>query len=188
MNWLDYVFLAIFIVSVVAGITRGFARVVIGLAATILGVLFAARFYGEAGAFLHGYVGSPSIANGAGFLLILIGFLLGGAILGKVLATIFKWAGVGWLDRLLGGAFGALRAVLICIAIVMIGMAFPRRTLPDAIIASRYAPYFVEMSRVLTAVTPQELKDAFARNYEEVKKVWTETVEKIPTKPSGDRP
>lgn len=185
MNWLDFVFIAILITSVIAGASRGLARVAIGLAATILGILFAARWYSEAGFFLRPYVSSPSVANGIGFILILLVFLVAGALIGMALAAIFKWVGLSWLDRFLGALFGVVRAALIAIAVVMIGMAFPRSTLPEAIIHSHIAPYVVDASRMLAAITPDEMKDAFYRNYGEVKKVWEEMMQrkakKLPT-------
>ncbi len=172
LNWLDLVFIAIFLASTLLGAMRGLARVAIGLAATVLGVLFAARWYAEAGFFLQDYVSAKPVANGLGFLLVLIVFLAVGGILSVVLASLFKWAGVSWLDRLLGALFGVLRGVIISIAIVMVGMAFPRHTLPETISRSQLAPYILEASRTLAAITPNEFKDAFRRNYEEVKQRW----------------
>ena len=37
--------------------------------------------------------------------------LIVGAIVGRILAKFFKWAGLSWLDRLLGGAFGVVRGL-----------------------------------------------------------------------------
>lgn len=173
-NWLDFLFVAIFLVSTLLGAVKGLARVGIGLAAAVLGVLFASRWYADAGSFLREYVAARSVANAIGFALVLILFLVAGGLLAHVLAKLFRWAGVGWLDRLGGAVFGLLRALLISIAIVMAAMAFPRDTLPRSVVGSQIAPYIVESSRLLALLTPPELKDAFARNYAEVKRIWAE--------------
>jgi membrane protein required for colicin V production len=176
MNWLDVVFLAIFLWSIAAGAAKGLARVTVGLAATILGVLFASRWYAEAGGYLREYVSSPAVAQGLGFLLILVLFVAAGGLVSLTLSAVFRWAGVTWLDRLLGATFGLLRALLLAIAIVMIGMAFPKQTLPHAIERSRIAPYIAEAAAVLSAITPPELKDSFRANYDEVKRSWSKAV------------
>ena len=175
LNWLDLLFLVIFLASTLMGAARGLARIGISMAATIFGILFASRWYAEAGSFLREYVSSQSLANALGFVVVLLLFVLTGGIISFGLSKLFKWAGISWLDRLLGAAFGFLRALLISIAIVMIAMAFPRQTLPQAVIQSQIAPYVVEASRLLAALTPPDLKESFHRNYDEVQKIWNKS-------------
>jgi membrane protein required for colicin V production len=178
MNWLDYTFIGIFLVCMFAGAARGLTRGVIGLIATVAGILLACRYYAEPGWRLRPYFNdSRAVANGVGFLLILCGTMLLGALLGWLLSKVFKSAGIGWLDRLGGVGFGFVQASLISIALVMIGMAFPRTTLPQLITHSRFATYFVHAAGVLIAITPDELKADFWKNYEEVQKVWKDAVD-----------
>jgi len=176
MNWLDLVFLAIFLWSVLSGAARGLARISIGLVATVLGVLFASRWYAEAGSYMRDYVSSTALAHSLGFFLVLLLFIAAGGLLSLTLAAIFTWAGVRWIDRLLGAVFGFLRALLLSIAIVMVGMVFPKETLPRAILQSKIAPYIAESASVLAAITPVEFRTAFRRNYAEVRRMWSEIV------------
>ena len=61
------------------------------------------------------YVSSRAIANLIGFFVDLRGaVLMLGAIVGRILAKFFKWVGLSWLDRLLGGAFGLVRGASSC--------------------------------------------------------------------------
>jgi membrane protein required for colicin V production len=174
MNWLDGVLLAIFAVSIVAGAAKGLVRESIGLAATILGIVVGARYYGSAAAFLSSWVSAAHWANVWGFLLIVFGFMIAGAIAGRLISFALRTAGIGWVDRLAGAAFGAVRAVVLAIGLILIGMAFPKNPIPHAIVESRLAPYFVEASYILSSITPPELKDAFSKNYEEVRRAWSE--------------
>ncbi len=176
MNWLDVVLATILLWSVVSGAAKGLARISIGLVATVLGVLFASRWYAEAGGFLREYVSSPMVANSLGFLLVLIFFIAAGGLVSLAVAAIFKWTGVTWIDRLLGAVFGLLRGLLIAMAIVMIGMAFPKDTMPQAIVRSRIAPYVSEAAAVLAAIAPAELKVSFRRNYDAVQRTWSRVV------------
>lgn len=178
MNWLDYFFLFILIGSVIAGASRGLARMVVGLVATILGILFACRWYADAGAYVRDFVSSAALANALGFLLVMIGFVVFGSLLGALLATAFKWVGLGWVDRLLGAAFGAVRAVLVAIGVVLVATAFPQTPFPSAIANSQFAPYVVNASEILVMAAPDELQDAFSTNLNAVKKVWNEMTQK----------
>lgn len=172
MNWLDLLFVGIFAVSVTAGAMKGFARIAIGLGATVLGIIFASRWYAEAGSLVADYVSSRTIANAAGFVLIVVAFIAAGALLSTILAAVFKWAGVRWVDRLLGAAFGVVRALVICAAIVWVAMAFPRNTLPQGVVGSRIAPYVLGAASVLAILAPQEIEAVFDKNYKEVKQLW----------------
>jgi membrane protein required for colicin V production len=174
MNWMDWTLIAIFVISIVSGASKGLVRESIGLAAAILGIVFAARFYEASSAFLSQWIESRQIANIAGFLVIVIGFLIAGGIVGAIVSAVLRTAGIGWLDRIAGAGFGAIRAVVLAIGLILIGMAFPRNPIPDAMVESRLAPYFVEASYMLSSITPPELKEAFSKNYDEVRRAWSE--------------
>ena len=178
MSWLDILILAIVGYSIVAGFLGGFARVGIGLAATILGILFGFWFYGTAAEHVRDYVTSRGLANLIGFALIFGAFVLTGAIAGRLMAKLFKWVGLSWLDRLLGAAFGFLRGLVIAVALVTVILACAPEPPPRSIVNSRTLPYVIDTSSVLAAITPHEIKDAFRQTRERVKKIWSDTVNK----------
>jgi membrane protein required for colicin V production len=173
VNWFDILLLALTAAFVFQGLRQGFTRLVIGLAATLLGVLLASWFYGAAGAFLVPYVSSKSISNIIGFLLVFLGVQLAGTLLATVLARIFKWSGLSWLDRLLGALFGFVKAALIGIILVMIILAFPVKPVPASVSQSVIAPYLIEASHILVHLAPREAKDGFVSTYDRVKKLWS---------------
>ncbi len=186
MNWLDVVLALVLLLSVAAGIRRGIARVGVGLIATMAGVLLGIWFYGSAGSFLLPYVSYRGLANFCGFLLVFFGTLLLGSLVGWVLAKMLKWAGLGWLDRLGGAAFGLLRGVLIGIALVMALLAFTSKPPPQSVVNSRLAPYMIDAARVLAYLAPRELRDGVEASYGHVRKVWKDAIEKgIPKLPGG---
>lgn len=174
MNWFDYALLALLTAFVIEGLVRGFSRLAIGLAATILGILLAAWFYGVAAGYLKPWIENPAMARIAGFLLILVGVQVAGGLLAWAVAKLFKTAGLGWLDRLLGAGFGALKAVLVGIAVALVFSAFPvkKGAAPETLAESRFAPYLAEAAMVLSYATPNELKAGFARTYEDLQALW----------------
>jgi membrane protein required for colicin V production len=178
VNWLDYVLVVILALSVASGLKLGFARAGIGIAATILGFLCGAWFYRMGASLYADWVSSQALANLLGFLTIFFGVQAAGAILGRLLAMLFKWIGLSWLDRLLGGAFGLARGAVIGIILVMAMVALAPNPPPRSVVNSRIAPYLAEASNLVVAITPRELKDSFYKGYEQAKREWTEMFRK----------
>jgi len=177
MSWLDIVVVVIVGYSVIAGFSGGFARVGVGFAATVLGIICGFWFYGIAAAHVADYVSSRGVANLIGFLLVFGAFVLAGALVGRILANLFKWVGLSWLDRLLGAAFGFVRGAVIAVALVTVILAFAPVPPPASIVQSKTLPYVIDTSSVLAAVTPHEVKDAFRETKEKVKKMWEDHVQ-----------
>lgn len=174
LNWLDYCLLFLLAAFIVEGAIQGFSRLIIGLVATITGLLFAAWGYGLAGAFLLPFVSSKSVANVIGFLLVFIGVQVLGALLAFAVARLFKWTGLSWLDRLLGATAGAVKGAVIGIGIVMILTAFPLKQLPEGVAKSSLAPYAILGADVLAQAAPMEFRYGFQQTYERLKKFWTD--------------
>jgi len=159
--------------SVLAGFASGFARAGVGFAAMIFGMFAGFWFYGIVAAYVIDYVSSPALANLIGFFVILVGVMLVGAIVGRILAKFFKWVGLSWLDRLLGGAFGLLRGFVIAAAMVTVLLAFSPSPPPRSVVDSKILPYVINVSDVLAALTPREIKDSFYSTKDKVKAVWS---------------
>ena len=173
MNWIDLLLILVIGSSVVAGFAAGFARVGVGFAAMILGMFCGFWFYGIVAAYVIDYVSSRAIANLIGFFVILAGVLIVGAIVGRILAKFFKWVGLSWLDRLLGGVFGVVRGFVIAAAMVTVLLAFAPSPPPPSVIDSKLLPYVIDVSDVLAALTPREMKDQFYATKDKVKAVWS---------------
>jgi membrane protein required for colicin V production len=178
LNWLDFVLILILVISAVCGIAKGFAKLVIGLLAAVAGLLCGLWFYGAAGGFLLPYVSHKGIANFIGFFLIFLGVVLLGALVGKLLGLMLKWAGLSWLDRLMGGVFGLLRGLVFAIALVLALLAFSPNPPPRSVVQSRLAPYVIDAAHLCANLAPRDVKDRAAQSYEKVKEAWTEMIRK----------
>lgn len=174
MNWIDLLLGLVVLFSIVSGLGAGFARVGIGFAAAVLGILFGFWFYGIAAEHVLDYVSSRAIANLIGFFFIFFAILIVGAIVGRVLGKFFKWAGLSWFDRLLGGGFGLLRGIVIAVALVTVLLAFAPSPPPRSVVESKTLPYVVDASNLLAALTPHEIREAFQDARDNVKKYWSE--------------
>ncbi len=101
-----------------------------------------------------------------------------GGLLGRLLAMLFKWVGLSWLDRLLGGVFGLVRGALVAAVVVMALLAFAPAPPPRSVVGSRIAPYAMDAARVMAALAPRELRDGVRQGYEKVKQIWSDTLKK----------
>jgi membrane protein required for colicin V production len=180
LNWIDLFLLVVIACSVLAGFAAGFARVGVGFAAMIIGLFCGFWFYGVVGAYFLDYVSSRAISNLIGFFVIFAGVLVVGAILGRILAKFFKWVGLSWLDRLLGGAFGLVRGFVIAAGMVTVLLAFAPSPPPRSVVDSKLMPYVINVSDLFAALTPHEIKDAFYATRERVKSAWSQQTARKP--------
>ena len=138
--------------------------------------------YGIAGGYVLDYVSSRPVANLIGFFLVFFGVVLLGAVIGRLVAKLFKWIGLSWFDRLLGAGFGALRGLLIAIALTTVLMAFSPSPPPRSLVDSKVMPWVVDASAVLSYLTPHEVKDAFHDTQEKVKRIWQDQLNRKPAR------
>ncbi len=129
MTWLDYLVLTIVFASVLWGIYRGLVREAVSVAAWVLAFLGANLFAGPLGETLPEALPTPEIRVLVAFVLLFIAILALCTLLGRMLAKLVRVAGLGELDRSLGGVFGLARALLIVLAIALIAglTALPRQ-------------------------------------------------------------
>lgn len=161
MTSLDWVLAAVLAASTIAGLMTGFARVVVGLAAGIFAVLLGFWFYRMPAVWFAEYFESKAAAAVLGFLAVFLTVMLLGGILGRLMSAIFKWVGLSWLDRLLGGALGFARGFVAVAGIVAVMTAFAPTPAPQWMARSEIVPYAMGFSKVLAVVAPRDLRDRF---------------------------
>ena len=184
MNLLDILLVIIVGSSVVTGFLAGFARVGIGFIATLSGLFFGFWFYWIPGDWLHrNMTNSTTLASLLGFFVVFFGFVMLGAVIGKLLSKLFRWTGLSWLDRLMGAAFGFVRGGLIAIAMVAVLLAFASKPLPNWMIDSKVLPYAIDASDLVAALAPAAVKDAFRESMHDIQKIWDENLKKKKRKP-----
>lgn len=172
MNWIDLILGFILAISIVQGIVRGFSRVAISFAGTILGLFLAGWFYPSAAARLAPYVSSDTLAKFLGFVLIFVGVQLVAALIAWAVQKVFKVSGLSWLDRIMGAAFGVLRGLVISTILLLALMAFPFKPVAEIVAKSEIAPYVIGIANAAASMAPKEVKEGFYATYERVKQLW----------------
>jgi membrane protein required for colicin V production len=179
MNLLDLLLAVIIGVSIATGFMAGFARVGVGFIATISGLLFGFWYYSVPAAWIREHwTMSVNAANMMGFFTVFALFLCAGALVGKLLAKLFKWTGLTWLDRFLGGVFGLVRGALMAVVCVAVVMAFTPKPLPTWMAGSQMLPYVIDASDLCSKLAPMAVKEAFRDSMFEIRKMWEEELRK----------
>lgn len=143
-NWVDYLFLAVFFLSMMAGLSRGFIKEVISIVTWIAAIIIAGKFSTNLAAT---FTGSPQVQSaisnasttlgvdstqsvsmlsiGLSFIAIFIVVMIVGSIIGSVIGGIANLPGIGFLNRILGAAFGLARGFLINVVMVFLVQLSP---------------------------------------------------------------
>ena len=114
MNPLDIILLICFLPAVIRGLSKGFLEQAICLVGFFVSVWAAFRFSGLVCGWIQPYLTvSETVLHVIGFAVVLVGISIGALLLAKLLTKLFEVAMLGWLNRLLGAAFGILVTALI---------------------------------------------------------------------------
>lgn len=119
MTWVDYLILAIIIVSALISLLRGFLREVVSLLTWIVGFWVALRFARQVGD-IFGFVHNPSVRVIIGFVLLFVIILIVGAVINFFIGKVVEKTGVGATDRALGMIFGLIRGVVVVVVLVLV--------------------------------------------------------------------
>ncbi len=160
LNWLDVILGFIFIIAIVRGLFTGFSRTVAGIVGVLGGFWLAANQYSFVSQRLELFIKNPMWRDLLAFFLIFIVVYLIFAILGIIIKGIFRALSLSWMDRLLGGAFGFLKALLIAaILIFILTLVLPEKS---PLLASSYLyPRISNIARIMTDFVPEDVKAKF---------------------------
>jgi membrane protein required for colicin V production len=184
MNLLDLLLAVIVGGSVIAGFMSGFTRAALGLVSAFAGVILGFWFYETPGAWYVGITGSQTVANLFGFFTVFLLTLAAGALIARALSGLFKLVGLSGLDRLMGAGFGLVRGTFVAAAAVAVLVAATPRPVPNWMQGSSLLPYALGASDVAASLAPQALKDSVTGSIGEIRKAWSDEVEKAKRKAS----
>ncbi len=116
----DFVIIGILLLFTIRGFWVGFLRQVTTLVALLLGYVIAGQYHDKLFPFLREVTENPHAVFWTSYV---IAFAIAYVIImlmGKVLAKVVELTIAGWFDKLLGGAFGAVKAVILVVLLNMV--------------------------------------------------------------------
>lgn len=144
MNWLDYVFIGIIVVSVAISLMRGFIHEVLSIVVWIAAFWISMHFARQLASSLEGYLHSPTLRLVLAFAGLFIAVLVLGGLVSYLAGTLVGKTGLSGTDRLLGMVFGGLRGVLIVGLLVLLAglTSVPRENWWQAsVLATHFRPW-----------------------------------------------
>jgi membrane protein required for colicin V production len=150
MNWVDWALLVVLVLSVLLGIWRGLVYEVLSVAGWVL-AFFAAQAYASTVAeWLPMAQFAPALRLAAGFALVFITTAFACGILSWMIKKMVASVGLRPVDRVLGGAFGVARGVLILLGLTVVVSMTPLHTEP----VWQASPVAAMLSHGLDAIKP----------------------------------
>lgn len=116
MTGFDFAVMAILLVSLSLGLWRGLVYEVLSLAGWPVAFVLSRMCAGRIAPMMPLMEETARIA--LAYAVVFIAALVAWAMLVWLFAKLMKAIGLGWMDRALGGLFGALRGVLVILALV----------------------------------------------------------------------
>ena len=120
MIWIDYILLAIIVISALLSLWRGFVKEALSLASWIVALWVALLFFHDLADWLARWIDAPSVRDAAGFGLLFVVTVLIGGVVGYLAGELVSKTGLTATDRVLGMLFGVARGVVIVAVMVLL--------------------------------------------------------------------
>ena len=162
MSAVDYILIAVILLSVIFGAIRGFLRESIALLAWLVGLWVAWKYSGLLEPHLGGALAGTPLQAWVARVILLISVVIAGWLLAGLLSYLVQRSGLSLgVDRMLGAVFGLVRGAVIAGFAVMLGQAAKLDSEPWWR-GSKLMPAGVEMAGILRSYveTGKQLVDA----------------------------
>jgi len=154
VNWLTIGLAAVIVFLTWRAYSNGFIRELVSLCVAILAIPIAGIFYDDLTRKLDPIISDATAARLVAFLSILIGVVIAGQVVAHLLKRAVAMLNLGALDHLAGGAFGFLKAVILCQVVLIALVAFPSPDLGDSIDESPVARTLLDTAPAVLAFLP----------------------------------
>lgn len=161
MIWIDYILLAIILVSALLSLWRGFVREALSLASWVAALWVALLFFHDLADWLARWIETPSVRDAVGFGVLFVVTVLIGGLVGYLGGQLVAKTGLTSTDRALGVIFGIARGIVIIAVLVLLAglTALPQDPWWQE---SLLLEHFQEMAVWLKSFLPEDI----ARNIE----------------------
>lgn len=117
---LDWILLAVLLISLLVGVWRGVVYETISLASWVAAFVLAQWLAPDVALHLPMAGAAEPVRYAAGFVVVFVLSLVVGSLIALVAKKLLSAVGLGLLDRLLGGGFGVLRGLVLVLALTVV--------------------------------------------------------------------
>ncbi|MBV1879348.1 MAG: CvpA family protein [Pseudomonadales bacterium] len=116
----DWVVLAVIVISTLVSIKRGFVKEALSLV-NLVAAMAISRFFGpQVSTLLIDLIETATLRNTVAYIGIFFATLIMGGLINNLVVRVVRFAGLSTFDRLLGMIFGFGRGLLVVVVIVMV--------------------------------------------------------------------
>lgn len=130
MAALDWVFVAVLLLSLLIGAWRGLVYELLSLASWAAAFVLAQWFAADVAQKLPMAGAGESVRYAAGFAVTFIAAVFAGGLIAALVKKLISAVGLAPVDRLLGAAFGGVRGLLLLLAITVVVAMTPLKSSP----------------------------------------------------------
>ena len=146
MTWIDIVLVIILVGLAIHGMIIGLVRGIFDIIGIIAGYILAVS-----------YSAAIEIPQILAFLLIFIIVIIVVSILGRIISKMIHVTPVGFIDRMLGGILGFLKAFIVCFVFLIILLLLQKSN--KVIYKSEIAPQILKSGLTMSRVLPEKWYD-----------------------------
>lgn len=158
MTWLDIVILLPLLIGLVRGLMKGLITELIAIAAVVLGFV-GAKLWGDVFSewIVEQFAWQQPICDAVAYALLFVGIALVLNIVGRLISKLLKAIHLGFVNRLLGGLFGATKWAIVVVVLVFCVHSLDQRfhfLKPETTAQSVIYPNAVEFSTFVLSKVP----------------------------------
>jgi membrane protein required for colicin V production len=171
MNLFDIIVIVILGYCLIRGIFRGLVKELSSIIGVFGGFYAAYTYYPVLAKPLSEWIANAGYVNILSFMIIFCGVFIIISILGIIINYLLKIVFLGWLDRVSGAMFGAIKGILIVSVLLIALTAFLPKGTP-VIKDSLLSPYVILVSEKMSKVISKDMKHDFSTKIATIKKAW----------------
>lgn len=160
LPWIDWVILAVIVVSTLISLMRGFVKEALSLATLVAAVVIARLFGSQVSSLLVEYISVPSVRLMVAYGALFIATMSVGGMINHLISHLIEMTGLSGTDRLLGMIFGLARGGLIITVAVAVLSRMPV-TEDDWWKSSKLVPHFVAAAETVQGWVFERAGEAF---------------------------
>lgn len=115
---IDWVIIAVVVISSIIGLMKGFVKEALSLITWLAAFAIARFLSGNLATLLIDFIDTPSARWIISFVILFAGTIVVGAMVNHLLAEMVRLTGLGSTDKMFGMIFGSVRGILILVAVV----------------------------------------------------------------------
>jgi len=186
MNWVDVIILIILAIGLFKGLANGFVRGLFGLAAVVLGIMFAAGNYEQVQDLLLSKLQiEPQWQAILSFMVIFAVTMLLVNVVGRIISRAMKLAALGWMDRLAGGLLGLVMACLF-VGVVLLLLVMGGLHTMTGVTRSAVAPTVIKVVDTVVRYAPDAARETIEGHYVKLRLEWEKAKQEAPEKEEED--